>query len=797
MPDFGHFTNSLEAALTYHRGGFIVIPCCWPTDEGNCGCGRGHIPRDVGKAPLIPGWESVRPTEDQISFWFGRQWPKANVGIVENPSGILVVDTDSLDAYAEAEELGLEPTVTRVSRNPAFLYRRPEGCPIKSATRKGSSGKIDVLASGQVVAYGRHSKGHSIYLQGTELAPAPQWAVDLLVKANGSTSEDIAQLPDVLPDPDIYDLNLEPQIKAIIIDGPEAAPGLKPSRSEYIAMVSEAMVNAGYDDLTIAGVIWHNQIGEKAREQGKRWLAKDIARSRKHAGEIAAQSIAVKPLSSKVDPDAPWEEPIPFYQADLPHFPTDCLPQVLRVFVEALAESTQTPRDLAGVLTLGAVATTVQRKVHVQLKPDWKEPLNMYFTAILPSGSRKTTVTQSAIAPIENYEIELASRMRSQVAAAEIEHKMAEARLDRLQKDAARANGAKVDELTQEITELASELASKKVPVMPRFFADDVTPEKLIDLMHEHNGRMAVFSAEGKIFDLMTGRYSTVPNFDVFLNAHCSETIRVDRLGRKANHVPKPALTLGLAVQPDVIRGLMKEPSLRGRGLLARFLYTWPESMLGSRKIDPDPMPPKATQDYAAMLLALCEIEESVTDLGLPKSRPITLSKSATALFRGFETWLEPQLAQDATLGGIADWAGKLAGHVARIAALLHLADAAFEDDPCEDQISGETMQSAIRIGHYFIAHALATFAEMGADETIEGAKHILRWIKRNELRTFTKHEAHVTLRGHFGRVDAMDPSLDLLVKQNYLRERQPERRTERGRRPGPAYDVNPLGWRS
>lgn len=784
MPELGQYASSLEAALAYHHAGFVVIPCCWPDDNGKCACGRNHKDRDVGKAPLIPQWESAMPNEDNIRFWFETRWPNANVGIVESSSGVVVVDTDSPDAYAEAIALGMDDTIIRVSKNPAFLFRRPEGCNITNATRKGESGKIDLLANGQIIAWGKHREGQAIYLQGAGLALAPQWAVDMLNKSNGHKPAEATSLPAELPNPDVDALGVTDRIREMITQGREQG-----ERSEAIGAVAEALIGLGYDDATVAGVIWHNPIGEKAREQGLKWLAGDIARARVHVAETNA-----KLPTLRVSPPIPeeWEPPIPFYQSSLPAFPAHCLPEPLRAFVLALAESSQTPRDLAAVLTLAAVATTVQRKCEIKLGPDWKEPLNIYVAGILPSGSRKTTVISAVIAPIEYYEVEETLRTRAVVASAEAERKMIEQRITELQRSAARAEGDKLDSYKEEIKTLAAELAENKLPVVPRYFADDVTPEKLTDMLSEQNGRMAVFSAEGKIFDLMTGRYSQVPNFDVFLSAHCAETIRVDRLGRKGNYVTKPALTLGLAVQPDVIRGLMQTPTLRGRGLLARFLYVWPESMLGSRKIDPQPMPDDVKAAYSDMLLSLCDIPAEVDNIGQARPHILTLGEWATKSFREFQAWLEPQLSYDGALGNIADWAGKLAGLVARIAALLHLAEHADEATPWSIPISGPTMDAAIEIGHYAIAHARGTFAEMGADQEVEDAKHILRWIQREERKTFTKREANLALKGHFGTVAAMEPGLALLVSQGYLRQRQPERQSEKGRRPGPAYDVNP-----
>ena len=70
-----------------------------------------------------------------------------------------------------------------------------------------------------------------------------------------------------------------------------------------------------------------------------------------------------------------WETPIPFDEICTPDFPTESLPGPLVSFVECLAESTQTPEEMAGLLSMGVLATAFQSKFTVEITPDWKEPL--------------------------------------------------------------------------------------------------------------------------------------------------------------------------------------------------------------------------------------------------------------------------------------------------------------------------------------------------------------------------------------------------------------------------------------
>jgi hypothetical protein len=60
-----------------------------------------------------------------------------------------------------------------------------------------------------------------------------------------------------------------------------------------------------------------------------------------------------------------------------------------------------------------------------------------------------------------------------------------------------------------------------------------------------------VLSPEGRIFDIIAGRYSGAPNMEVFLKGHAGDMVRVNPQGRDAQHIERPAVTMGLAVQPE------------------------------------------------------------------------------------------------------------------------------------------------------------------------------------------------------------------------------------------------------
>ena len=197
--------NNLEAALFVAAWFGPVLPLCWPVfgpdGQARCGCGQGHQGRDVGKAPigrLAPnGFKDASTDPELIRRWWAT-CPEANVGLSLEPAGLVFIGPDCQEAFDYFVERGLPPTVTRVSKNIGFLYRRPEGCP---ATRRARSGWGDILSVGYVVVWGRHAGGERVYLDDLDrpMPECPAWAVDLLREVGTGTS--LRPEPEVEPPP--------------------------------------------------------------------------------------------------------------------------------------------------------------------------------------------------------------------------------------------------------------------------------------------------------------------------------------------------------------------------------------------------------------------------------------------------------------------------------------------------------------------------------------------------------------------------------------------------------------------
>ena len=80
----------------------------------------------------------------------------------------------------------------------------------------------------------------------------------------------------------------------------------------------------------------------------------------------------------------------------------------------------------------------------------------------------------------------------------------------------------------------------------------------------------------------------------------------------------------------------------------------------------------------------------------------------------------------------------------------------------------------------------------MGADPTIEDARALLAWIRRNGAASFTIRDAYRANRGTFAKVPDLQPALDTLETHGHIR-RGPDPPINRpGRKPSPTYFIHP-----
>ena len=222
--------------------------------------------------------------------------------------------------------------------------------------------------------------------------------------------------------------------------------------------------------------------------------------------------------TAPLGPDGePWAPPAPLTSTrGLSPFPVDVFPPWLADVVDGYATQFQVPADLPGLLVLPILATAAPRMA-VEVRPGWPEKhLGLFVVVALGSGEGKSPVFDAMIRPLVAWEADSATALGLEIAKAKAAADLARKRLELETRKQARGSdgGERVQDLAAECSR-----AEAAVPVAPRLFTADCTPERLASLMAEQGERLTVLSDEASVFGNLAGRYSKsgAANLDVVL----------------------------------------------------------------------------------------------------------------------------------------------------------------------------------------------------------------------------------------------------------------------------------------
>lgn len=452
-------------------------------------------------------------------------------------------------------------------------------------------------------------------------------------------------------------------------------------------------------------------------------------------------------------------------QKQLCEFPVDALPDKIRPYIQATAESLQVSVDMVATFVIAIISLCVQGKYKIQVKPDWEEPVNLYAVVVMRPSERKSPTLKMVSAPVFEYMEEENERRQPEISENETKKKILTGQITNISRKIAGSYKKKDSEYTMsDLLECQEELRKLEEEGLKelKLIVDDVTPEALVSTMKENDDRIGIVSAEGGIFGTMAGRYNDHTNIDIFLKGYSGEYYSTARIGRQGNTLKHPLITIVLAVQPQVICDIMDNKEFSGRGLLARFLYSIPNSLVGSRKYRTEPVNKALKEDYNNLIKDLLKTNE------MDFERTIHLSEEADLQSEIYNQQIERRLTDD--LEQIEEWAGKLHGNTMRIAAIFHIVKYGW--DAVNVPLEAETLAGAIKVGQYYLEHSMAAFDMMGLSDPqdVKDAKYIISRIETRDKcdKTITKRDL-LRLCRQFSTVEEMEPGLQVLVEHGYI----------------------------
>lgn len=803
----------LDHALAYARRGWPVFPC-WERDETDAEfqdrlAGMPRERRTQAKrweaknTRVAGGFKAATTDESKIRSWWGR-WPDAAIGCPTGPRlGAWVLDVDlpkspgdhdGRETLARLEAVHGELPATLAQRTGSGgeqrFFRWPAGGQEVRNTSSSIGPRLDTRGLGGFVILppSLHPSGkrYAWIDSVADPAEAPAWLLALLCAAKPAS---VSAIPLKRParhktGPSYGQAALDAEV-ARVAGAPQGQRNNTLNSAAYSlgqlvagGVLTSSLVESALLDAARAAGLFDGEAGATIRS--------GLRAGEKEPRSAPRQPEAVQAVSLK---DC---RPVAFDDCAPPPILPDMLPGILRAFPLALAEAIQVPFELALVNALGAVAVAAQRKFKVLVKPGYAEPVNIYALCALPPGERKSSTVEACKHPLVEWQAAKRLEMRDDIRNAESERKTMEKAIEAKRTKAAMVAAESRRGMIEEIKEMERRLP--EVPIVPRLLADDATPEALAVLLEQQDERIGMIEAEGGFFDTLAGRYSNgVPNLDLILKGWCGEPAQVDRRGRDAIFLKSPLLTLVISPQPEIVQGLASRPGFRGRGLVGRFLYVLPRSLLGHRVVETRPIPVTLLHSWRDTLFRLLGTAWAIDEDGEKTGHGIGLTPVALDQWVQFATRIESGLLPGGEFEYMTDWAGKFPGQAIRLAGLLHVATAV---DPLAS-IGPETMASALAVAAVLADHAKAAYGLMGSDPAQECAKAILRWVERDRVEKFTARDALRAVRGRFPTMEKISPGLSILEERGFIAAALPDQKKGPGRKPSVTYVVNPRMWES
>ena len=495
----------------------------------------------------------------------------------------------------------------------------------------------------------------------------------------------------------------------------------------------------------------------------------------------------------------PWPVPVPFGRIEPPALNlAEAIPSTLapfRDFILATAEAVQISPDAVAPLALALVSLAASRSFEVELLPQWRETAPLWFLVLAEPGERKSALLSALTGPLHRWQTDERNHLKFALAKYAEARRSLEARLAGMRKKLGNAKPGDVSKLQNEAQSLAAEFAGMPDLSSPELITADATPEAMRDLLVRNGEKLGLVSAETDTGQLMGSRYADAPNLNMLLAAFTGDPVPVHRVGRDMP-LNRPALAMALPVQPAAVTEVLRDPVARGRGLIDRMSFVLPVSRMGSRLLNPPPVPDNLAQWWGVTLRRILDcpwpgrvILNGETPMRCEQAaRVLSIDPAARDIFWPLRSELESKVKEGGELRPISGFASKLAGVVARLALGFQLME-----DTNAQTIRTPAMQAACAWAPFLIGHFRAVLGDASEPPERRHARRLVDALRR-------QGDPETTARDCFHFIDnktdmssmaALAPVLDELIAMHYLR---PLVETDKGKgRPAsPRFEVNP-----
>ena len=423
----------------------------------------------------------------------------------------------------------------------------------------------------------------------------------------------------------------------------------------------------------------------------------------------------VEPLPLKADRGAAVE------------YPVDALGPLLAAATRATAAHAYVPLSIAAQSTLAAVSLAIQPHFDVQLPTGKVRPTTLHLVTVADSGDRKSTSDDFVMQPIWKFQEELEAEFEKN----KVSSAMAQSAWDESKKAVTQTNKNKGREALEEAyRELG---ARPDGPIDPHFVVRSGTTQGLLKRFLTSRPSLGLMSDEGGSW---LGGFGMTEDSRLLTIATLSDfwdgtTVQMNTGGEGFNALRGVRLAFHLMIQPAISSRLLGNAEAQGQGFLSRLLVAHPESLAGTRFVDPDkrntPEDQDAVEKYRARLSQIIGATMPVlegTKVLTPRALP--MSTEAKAMWWAFYNTIEARLGKNGDLNQVKGFVGKLPEQAARLAANICI----FHRGSRADELDAQSLALGIQLSEFYLTEAVRLFGQGSPTEEVEDAQILSDWLR-------------------------------------------------------------------
>ncbi|MEL4255845.1 YfjI family protein [Shewanella xiamenensis] len=355
---------------------------------------------------------------------------------------------------------------------------------------------------------------------------------------------------------------------------------------------------------------------------------------------------------------------------------------------------TQASNSLIISAGLSAVATALQGHINVELPTGKICPVSLNLLTCADSGERKSTVEKTLNKGVKNFQLKHEESYRENLKKYEIFKGIHDIKTRKIKKKLCAGPVGGVDEGFNELLE-----HEKQKPEMPKssnIIYEDSTLEALMSGLKNDSPNAYLGSSEGGVLINMLSE-STTP----YLNSIWSgDDVYVARKTTDSYILSDVRLTTHIMIQTQTFLRFMQKSqgAVRDNGYLCRFLVCFPTPVSGYRQTSGIKFGEKFIKIFHE------KIEDFLNKIP-PSRHLVEFSDEAKDIWLKIYNDIESKMSPGGVYDNAKDHASKLAENIARVAALIHYFEHAFDS-----KISVDALNLAVNLVSYYSLHFMNCF---------------------------------------------------------------------------------------